>query len=364
MVHIASKYTSQNVNVAARSYRKATPWRPVESAAMQPSPADGTAERTPITLSRRLARLITWFGSSRRWWSVGVAAALIAALTEPLMPALVKPLLDHGFSGGIALWMVPAAAISLFAVRGMAQFVSQYALARIANEGMHRLRRLLFARVMDAELAMFSKQSASSLSNTVVYEIQTGSMLLVQALLGLSRDGFTLVALLVYLIYLNWKLTLIVGLMVPGVAWVMKVFSKRLYHLTQLGQKTTDELAYVVEENVLAYRVVRLHGAEAAQPPAHPAGREVDHCLGRHDAHHPAAGLRGAVGGGDDRPVAKRRTGADRGRLRGLHRGHGHAHRTDPPAVRHGQPDHPRPRCAGARARDGRRGAARKARQP
>jgi ATP-binding cassette, subfamily B, bacterial MsbA len=73
------------------------------------------------------------------------------------------------------------------------------------------------------------------------------------------------VALLVYLIYLNWKLTLIVGLMVPGVAWVMKVFSKRLYHLTQLGQKTTDELAYVVEENVLAHRMVRLHGAEAVQ---------------------------------------------------------------------------------------------------
>src|SRR5688572_18656586 len=243
-----------------------TRWAPVESAAMQPSPAADTVARPPLTLLRRLARLMTWFGGSRRWWTVGVIAALTAALTEPLMPALVKPLLDHGFSGGgLELWMVPAAAISLFAVRGMAQFVSQYALARIANEGMHRLRRVLFARVMDAELAMFSRQSASSLSNTVVYEIQTGSMLLVQALLGLSRDGFTLVALLVYLIYLNWKLTLIVGLMVPGVAWVMKVFSKRLYHLTQLGQKTTDELAYVVEENVLAHRMVRLHGAESTQ---------------------------------------------------------------------------------------------------
>ena len=232
---------------------------------MQPSPAADAVARPPLTLPRRLARLMTWFGSSRRWWTVGVTAALIAALTEPLMPALVKPLLDHGFSGGLELWMVPAAAISLFAVRGMAQFVSQYALARIANEGMHGLRRVLFARVMDAELAMFSRQSASSLSNTVVYEIQTGSMLLVQALLGLSRDGFTLVALLGYLIYLNWKLTLVVGLMVPGVAWVMKVFSKRLYHLTQLGQKTTDELAYVVEENVLAHRMVRLHGAEPSQ---------------------------------------------------------------------------------------------------
>jgi subfamily B ATP-binding cassette protein MsbA len=230
---------------------------------MQPSP-DAESARPPLT--RRLARLMTWFGGSRRWWALGLVTALVAALTEPLMPALLKPLLDRGFTRGqLALWMVPAAIILLFAVRGLAQFVSQYALARIANEGMQQLRRVMFERLLAAELALFSRQSASALSNTVVYEVQTGAMLLVQALLGLSRDGFTLIALLAYLIYLNWKLTLIVGVLAPGVAWIMKVFSKRLYRLTQLGQQATDELAYVVEENVLAHRMVRLHNAEASQ---------------------------------------------------------------------------------------------------
>ncbi|MDP9901861.1 lipid A export permease/ATP-binding protein MsbA [Variovorax ginsengisoli] len=220
--------------------------------------------RPPLT--RRLTRLLAWFGGSRRWWVLGVGTAVIAALTEPLMPALLKPLLDRGFTKGqLELWMVPAAIILLFAVRGLAQFVSQYALARIANEGMQRLRQVLFARLMVAELTLFTRQSASALSNTVVYEVQTGSMLLVQALLGLSRDGFTMIALLGYLIYLNWKLTLIIGVMAPGVAWIMKTLSKRLYHLTRLGQKATDDLAYVVEENVLAYRMIRLHGAEEGQ---------------------------------------------------------------------------------------------------
>lgn len=242
---------------------KSQQFTPVESAAMSSAPLDAPV-RAP--LMRRLSRLMTWFGESRRWWTIGVVAAMIAALTEPLMPALLKPLLDRGFSRGqLALWTVPVVLISLFAVRGLAQFVSQYALARIANEGMQRLRRVLFHRVLAAELALFSRQSASALSNTVVYEVQTGAMLLVQALLGLSRDGFTLVALLFYLVYLNWKLTLIVGVLVPGVAWIMKVFSKRLYHLTRLGQQATDDLAYVVEENVLAHRMVRLHGAEAGQ---------------------------------------------------------------------------------------------------
>ncbi|MES2532444.1 MAG: lipid A export permease/ATP-binding protein MsbA [Pseudomonadota bacterium] len=230
---------------------------------MQPSSADETT-RPPLT--RRLSRLMVWFGGSRRWWVLGIVTALIAALTEPLMPALLKPLLDRGFTKGqLALWMVPVAIILLFAVRGLAQFVSQYALARIANEGMQHLRSVLFQRLLGAELALFTRQSASTLSNTVVYEVQTGAMLLVQAVLGLSRDGFTLVALLFYLLFLNWKLTLIIGVLAPGVAWIMKVLSKRLYHLTRLGQKATDDLAYVVEENVLAYRMVRLHGAEAGQ---------------------------------------------------------------------------------------------------
>jgi subfamily B ATP-binding cassette protein MsbA len=209
---------------------------------------------------------MTWFGGSRQWWALGLSGAMLAAITEPLMAALLKPLLDRGFTRGeMPLWFVPAAVLLLFAVRGIAQFISQYALSRIANEGMQKLRRVLFERLLGAELALFTRQSASALSNTVVYEVQTGAMLLVQALLGLSRDGFTLIALLGYLVYLNWKLTLIVAFLVPSISWIMKVFSKRLYKLTLQGQQATDELAYVVEENVLAHRVVRLHGAEQAQ---------------------------------------------------------------------------------------------------
>lgn len=62
---------------------------------------------------------MTWFGGSRHWWAVGLIGALLAAITEPLMAALLKPLLDRGFNRGqLALWIVPAAVLLLFAVRG------------------------------------------------------------------------------------------------------------------------------------------------------------------------------------------------------------------------------------------------------
>jgi subfamily B ATP-binding cassette protein MsbA len=130
---------------------------------------------------------------------------------------------------------------------------------------MQALREALFRRLMQADMSIFSKQSASALSNTLVYEVQTGATQLISALLGLSRDGFTLLALIGYLMFLNWKLTMLVFIVVPGSAWIMKKLSKRLYGLTRDSQSATDNLAYVVEENVLAHRMVRLHGAQESQ---------------------------------------------------------------------------------------------------
>ena len=234
---------------------------------MQANESQGEQRATSsLPLMTRLARLAVYFGHQRLAWGLAIAATLVGAVTEPMIPALLQPLLDKGFTQGtLQLWTVPLAIMGVFLIRGLAQFIGQYALAKIANEGMLLLRKALFERVLAADMGLFGRQSASALSNTVVYEVQNGSNLLVQALLGLSRDGFTLIALLGYLLYLNWQLTLIVAVVVPGVAWIMKTLSHRLYKLTKFSQQATDELAYVVEENVLAHRMVRLHGAQQSQ---------------------------------------------------------------------------------------------------
>ncbi len=229
------------------------------------APALTTTAPTP-TLMQRLARLWPYFRSAR--WGIALAAVgtLIGALTEPLIPAFLQMLLDKGFvDRGIPLWAVPAALLGLFGIRGLAGFVAQYALTYTASLGLLNLRRAMFERLNAAELALFSQQNASKLSNTLVYEVQTGSTALVNAFLTLTKDSLTLAALMGYLLYLNWRLTLIVLLLFPGLIWIMRVFSRRLYRLTQASQQATDDLAYVVEENVLAHRMVRLHGAQAQQ---------------------------------------------------------------------------------------------------
>jgi subfamily B ATP-binding cassette protein MsbA len=217
-------------------------------------------------LARRIGRLMPYFGQLKGTWLLVAIAALVAASTEPMIPALLKPLLDKGFQQGqLSVWVVPASLLLLFGVRGLAGYLAQLGLTRITHDGLLRLRKSLFDRLLTAQLQLFAQQNASTLSNTVVYEVQNGAQLLVNALLSLVRNSLTTLALTAYLFYLNWRLTLIVAAMFPAVTWVMRTLSRRLHRLAKAGQSATDALAYVVEENVLAHRDVRLYGAQASQ---------------------------------------------------------------------------------------------------
>ncbi len=214
----------------------------------------------------RLKSIWPFFKPRRAAWIIAVIATVVASLTEPLIPALLQPLLDKGFDKeNFNLWIVPATLLLLFGVRGLAGFIAQYALAVFTNTGLFHLRQAMFKKLLTAGLPVFSKQSSSTLTNTLVYEVYNGSALLTNAFMGLVKDSFTLLALVGYLLFLNWKLTLIVAFLFPAVAYVMRVLSVRLYALTKASQTATDDLAYVVEENVLAHRDIRLHAAQPIQ---------------------------------------------------------------------------------------------------
>ena len=218
------------------------------------------------TLIQRLLRAARFFNTPTIAWLAVVVSVIIVSISEPMIPALLKPLLDRGFvQGKIELWLVPVSLIGIFAVRGLCVFTSQVAMAKISNQGLLKLRTQMFEKLLHAHPDLYRQQSASALGNTLVYEVQTGASMMVQSLLSMARDTLTLLALVGYLLYLNWKLSLIVALLFPSVAWLIKALSKRLFVLSKNNQHATDELAYVVEENALAYREIRLYGGQNFQ---------------------------------------------------------------------------------------------------
>ena len=218
------------------------------------------------SLRQRFARLLPYFGQPKSAWIIAFLAVTIAACTEPMIPAALKPLLDRGFTkGSLSVWIIPVTLIALFGVRGIAGFVAELAVTKVTSKGLMKLRQAMFTKVLDAKFELFTDQTSSELANTVVYEVNNGSTLLVNSLMALVRDTVTMVALVGYLLYLNWQLTTIVAIMLPAVAFIMVKLSKKLYGLSKSSQKATDDLAYVVEENVLAHRDIRLHAAQPAQ---------------------------------------------------------------------------------------------------
>ncbi len=217
-------------------------------------------------LLQRLARLVPYVRHSRLGLAGVLLAAVVTAATEPMVSEMLRILLDRGFkAGGLDPWLVPVAIIALFTVRSAASFVSQYGLAWVAQRAVLQMREKLFAHLLKSSPTLFTQQTASAMTNTVVYEAQGGASMLAGTLLTLVRDSLILLALLIYLLTLNWQLTLIVGLLFPAVAVVMRLLGKRLHRLTQEGQQATDQLAYVVEENFLAWRIVRLFGGQDQQ---------------------------------------------------------------------------------------------------
>lgn len=215
---------------------------------------------------QRLKPLRPYFACLPGTWVLVVLGAIIGSSTEPMIPYFQHILLDDGFQKrSLALWTIPAVLLALFGVRGLSGYVSQVGLTRITNEALLRLRRAMFDKLLVSHLNLFHQQSASALANTLVYETQTGATMLVGSVLSLVRNVLTLIGLMGYLLFLNWKLTLIVLAIFPALAWIMRVLTGRLQRLTKASQAATDSLAYLVEENVLAHRDIRLYAAQASQ---------------------------------------------------------------------------------------------------
>ena len=192
-----------------------------------------------------------------------VAMAFVAG-AETSIPALMKPLLDRGFTGQLnsKLWQVPVFLVGLALVRSLAQFLSNYLLTRVINAVLLKLREQMFHTLLHAGTTFFQKNAASNLINAVVFEVNNVLSIMGGMLISLVRDSLTVVGLMGYLIYLNWKLTLVVLIIFPIIAFIMTKINRRLRSLNREQQNLTSDLAYIVEESAAGYKIVKVHGAQ------------------------------------------------------------------------------------------------------
>ncbi|QRR10762.1 lipid A export permease/ATP-binding protein MsbA [Burkholderia sp. MS455] len=225
-------------------------------------PMDGTGT-SPVTVLKRLWPYI------RPLIGIVVLAVMtmgVVAATEAGIPALLKPLLDHGFGvhgSDRAKWYVPIAVIGLALVRGVSQYASNYLLNYVSNRILLQLRLEMFQRMIHTGASFFQRETASTVINAIVFEVNQILSVLTGVMVTLVRDSLTVIFLLGYLFYLNWRLTLIVAVILPGIGWLVSKINRRLRRLNREHQTLTNELSYIVEETVGGYKVVKVHNGEA-----------------------------------------------------------------------------------------------------
>ena len=203
-------------------------------------------------------------GSYRGRLALALFGMILTATTEPALAAMMKILLDNGFSGAptFSLWAVPVFVIGIFVVRGFSTFLTGYMLTWISTRLLNRLRQQVFNRLLNVPLGFYASSSVGLVINSMIFEVQQIVDMMRNVFTSLIRDTLTVIGLLGYLLWLNWRLTLVTLVLIPLIAVVVRLTGKRLRRLTQSYLAVNAELTQVVEETTRAHQVIKIFGGQ------------------------------------------------------------------------------------------------------
>lgn len=200
-------------------------------------------------------------------WKVGllaVLATLIYGVTEPLVPYVMQPLIDGGFAkqdmdtvyGMVAILIVG------FIIRGVANVTSTYTTTWIAQHVVYDLRSLMFRKLLRLPMTYFDAHSNGSVMSRFSYDVVQLMSAVTDTLISLVRDSITIVALVAYLLYLDWKLTLILFAAAPFLTSIIIYISRRLRKLAHSMQTDMSGMNHVVDEGLRGKQIIRIFGGQ------------------------------------------------------------------------------------------------------
>ena len=213
---------------------------------------------------RLYVRLLGYVQPYWRQFAASLFGMVVVAATEPAIPALFKPLLDQNFvardPGGI-LWM-PLALMGLFLVRGLGDYVADVAIAWVGGKVVYDLRMQMFQRLLHLPARFFDDHSAGVVISKVTYDVSQVTQAATKVLDVVVRDTLAVAGLLGWMLYLNWRLTLVALVVAPPVVLIVRAVSRRLRDISRSLQRTYGEMTHVLEEATEGHRIVKIFGGQ------------------------------------------------------------------------------------------------------
>jgi ATP-binding cassette, subfamily B, bacterial MsbA len=210
-------------------------------------------------------RLLSFVKPYWKVFALAVLAMIGTAITEPVFPAILKHLLDNGFKTGDArlVWLIPLGVVLLFVVRGILSFCTNYMMTWISTRVVTDIRREMFAKILLLPTQTFHEQSAGKIISRVIYDVNSVNQATTTVLVAAVRESLTAIALIVYLLYLDWKLTLITMITAPVIALIIKGFGSRIRAASRTNMLSMRIISHTIEETVTAQKVIKIYGGQA-----------------------------------------------------------------------------------------------------
>lgn len=206
-------------------------------------------------------------GYVKPYWKIYLFSVLMmaaTAATEPFFPALMKPMLDGSFvdKDPNTMFWVPWLIVLLFLVRGITGFFSSYAGSWVSNKLVTDLRDQMFRRLLMLPTRYYDDHASGNLISKIAFDVSQVTSAATTVVTVLVRESVTIVGLLGWLLYLNWKLTLISLTVAPAIMLIIRVVSKRLRHIARDAQRSMGDVTHVLEESIECQRVVKVFGGQ------------------------------------------------------------------------------------------------------
>ena len=221
-------------------------------------------------------RLLKYVAPYWRIFALSLVGMVVVGLTEVALPALMKPLLDGTFvykDAALMHWM-PLVIIALVAVRGGAEYVASYSINWVGNKLVMDLREAMFGKLLGLPTPYYDDHASGNLISKITYDVTQVTAAGTSVLTVIFKDSVTLVGLLVYMLWLNWKLTLLALVMTPLIVGVVRLISVRLRSSSRAVQQAMGDVTQVVQETIEGHKVVKLFGGQSYE--AARFGEQVD----------------------------------------------------------------------------------------
>jgi len=198
---------------------------------------------------------------------IGVLGMILFAATQAALAYLVKTFFKGAFvvKDPRILWEIPLAVVVLFTLRGIGDYVANYYPSWVGRQVVKGLRRDVFAHYLRLPTAYLDKQQSGHLLSKLTNNIELVAGAATNAAISLIGDSLSLIGLLGYLFYLNWRLASFCIAAAPVIGWLMQIANRTFRRYSTRIQNSMGDITRVAKEAIDAHRLIKIFNAEDHQ---------------------------------------------------------------------------------------------------